>query len=106
MRHCARRQSRQVGPGKAARHDTNGWERIGRRYHAHARILSLEAFDQAGVDQQAIEAARLRAASAVVEPAIAALEYLLLLDERRIERQARAFLDDQGEIRPLDGRRY
>jgi hypothetical protein len=44
-------------------------------------MLRLEALDQAGVDQQPIEAARLRAAGASVELAVAALENLLLLSE-------------------------
>jgi hypothetical protein len=48
---------------------------------------ALQSFDQPGVDQQPVEAARLGAAGAAIEQALAALEDLLLLGEGCIERQ-------------------
>src|SRR5712692_1955027 len=59
--------------------------------------------DQAGVDQQPIEASRLRAAGAAVEQSLAALQNFFLLGERRVERQPGRLLHDQREIGPLDG---
>src|SRR5262245_36373545 len=59
----------------------------------------LQPLDQAGVDQEPIEAPRLGAVGAGVEQSLAALEDLLLLREGGIERQAGRFLDDQRQIR-------
>src|SRR5262245_17039363 len=58
--------------------------------------------DEAGVDQQPVEAPRLRAAGTGVEQPLAALENALLLGEGGIERQASRLLDDERKIRPLD----
>src|SRR5712692_2927705 len=62
----------------------------------------LEMLDQAGVDQEPVEAPRLLAAGAGVEQALAAFEDFLLLGERGVERQTGALLDDQREIGRLD----
>jgi hypothetical protein len=51
-----------------------------------SRSARLQPFDQAGIDQEPIEAARLGAAVAPVEQSLAALEDLFLLRERGIER--------------------
>src|SRR5712692_7703754 len=59
---------------------------------------ALQALDQARVDEQAIEAPRLRTGLAAVEQAVAALHDLLLLDECRIERQPGGFLNDERKI--------
>src|SRR4029077_9314115 len=58
--------------------------------------------DQAGVDQQAVEAPRLRAAGTGVEQPLAALENALLLGEGGIERQAGRLLHHERKIGPLD----
>ena len=54
------------------------------------------SFDQAGIDQQPVEAARLGATGAAVEQALAALENLLLLGKGRIEAQAAASSTTSG----------
>src|SRR6266705_3202949 len=64
--------------------------------------LRLKSFDQAGVDQQPIEAPRLSAAGAGVKKPLAALENFLLLGERGIERQAGRLLHDERKIGSLD----
>src|SRR5262249_11276553 len=74
-------------------------ERGQKRRH---RIAGLEILDQAGVDEEAIEAPRLRAAGASVEQALAAFEYLLLLGERGIERESSGLLQNQGQVWRLD----
>jgi hypothetical protein len=51
-------------------------------------IARSEILDQAGVDQHAVEMARLGTVIAAVEQSVAAHEDLFLLGERRIERQA------------------
>ena len=57
-----------------------------------------KALDQAGVDQQPVEAARLGAAGAAIEQAAAALEDALLLGKGRVERQARRLQHDERQI--------
>src|SRR5262245_50383417 len=64
--------------------------------------MRLETLDQAGVDQEPVEAARLCAVRTAVEQAAAALEDSLLLGERGIKRDARAFQRDERKIRRLD----
>src|SRR5690349_3917488 len=66
-------------------------------------FLALEPLDQAGIDQHAIEAARLGAAIAIIEQSVATLHDLLLLLERWVEWQARALQHDEGQIGALDG---
>src|SRR5262249_9574815 len=61
-----------------------------------------KALDEAGVDQQPIEAPRLSAAGAGVKQPLAALENFLLLGERGIERQAGRLLHDERKIGSLD----
>src|SRR5881392_4001055 len=68
-----------------------------------ARLRVLEALDQPGVDQQAVEAARFLAAGAGKEQATAALQHPLLLGEGRVERQPRDLLHDQRQIWRLNG---
>src|SRR5262249_34865219 len=58
--------------------------------------------DQAGIDQQPVEAARLRAASAGVKKSLAALENPFLLGEGGIERQPGRLLHHERKIGPLD----
>src|SRR5262245_22350115 len=65
--------------------------------------VALKSLDQAGVDQQPVEAARFRAAGAGVEQSFAALKDSFLLGEGRIERQAGGLLHDQREIRTFNG---
>src|SRR5262249_55111551 len=60
-----------------------------------------EIFDQAGVDQHAIEMTGFGAVIATKEQSIAAHENILLFDKRRIERQSCRFLHDQRQIRPF-----
>src|SRR4029077_15510131 len=62
----------------------------------------LQSLDQAGVDQQPIEAARFGTMVAAVEQAVAALEHFLLLDEARIERHPGGLLHDQRKVGRLD----
>src|SRR5262245_24895744 len=79
------------------------WKWIGCRVKPGNDVaVSLEPLDQAGVDQQPIEAARLGAAGAGVEQPLAALKDSLLLGERRIERQAGGLLHDERKIGTLD----
>src|SRR5580658_10617665 len=59
----------------------------------HSKILY-----KAGVDQHAVEMARLGTVIAAIEQPVAAQEDLFLLSERRIERQARGLLHDQRQI--------
>src|SRR6266511_4750770 len=65
--------------------------------------LELQPLDQAGVDQQPIEAPRLRSAATGIEQSLAALENPLLLGKRGIERQAGGLLHDQRKIGSVDG---
>src|SRR6266852_6447689 len=65
--------------------------------------LLLEVFYETGVDQQPVEAPRFRTVLAGIEHALAAQHDALLLLERRIERDARGFLDHQWQISPVDG---
>src|ERR1035441_5522011 len=62
------------------------------------KARSLQALDQAGGDQQPVETARLGAAGAAIEQAMAALQDRLLLGEGRIERHAGGLLDHQRKI--------
>src|SRR4029453_11567197 len=62
----------------------------------------LQSLDQAGVDQQPVEAARFGTTVAAVEQAVAALEHLLLLDEARIGRHSGRLLHDQRKVGRLD----
>src|SRR5580704_18046218 len=62
-------------------------------------LFRSEIFYQAGVDQHAVEMARLGAVIAAIKQSIAAHEDLLLRGERRIERQAGGLLHDQRQIR-------
>ena len=66
------------------------------------KLAGHHSLDQPGVDQQPVEAPRLRAAGAGVKKALAALENSLLLGERGIERQAGRLLHDERQIRSLD----
>src|SRR6266436_323850 len=59
---------------------------------------SLKALDQAGIDQQTIEAPSLRPAGARIKYATAALEDLLLLGEGGVERHPRSLERDQREV--------
>src|SRR5690242_9958568 len=61
-----------------------------------------QALDEGGGDQQPVEAPRLRAVAAVVIDALAALEDLLLLGKRGIERQAGELLDHQRQVGPVE----
>src|SRR5262249_44843525 len=76
--------------------------RSGERVRSALPDLCLKPLDQAGVDQQSIEAPRLRAAGAGIKKPLAALENFLLLGERGIERQAGRLLHDQRQIGALD----
>src|SRR5882724_4645305 len=80
---------------------------------AHARPSPREAgrgshtrqskpFDQAGVDEQPIEATRLGAAGAGVEQPLAALQNSFLLGEGGIERQAGCLLHNERKIGALN----
>src|SRR5262245_11239260 len=92
---------------------------INTRSSRRARLRS-ESLDQAGVDEQPVEAAGLRAAAAEIEHAATAAEDLLLLRERGVERDPRRFQHHQrkvgrieriergrqvdwAEVHPLDG---
>src|SRR5439155_9365752 len=55
----------------------------------------LQSLDQAGVDQQAVEAAGLGAVLAAIEQPVAAFENLLLLRKSCIERKTRGLLHDE-----------
>src|ERR1700730_12659304 len=81
------------GPARSSRKVPIGWE----------TERASEPLDQAGVDQQPIEASRFDAAGAAVEQTPAALQTFFLLGERRVERQPGRLLHDQREIGPLDG---
>ena len=63
---------------------------------------ALKSVDHSGVDQQAIEPARLGAVGAAVEQAVAAPEYLFLLEEGCVERKARRLLHDQRQVRRIE----
>ena len=64
-----------------------------------ARICRrLQALDQAGIDQQTIEAPSLGPAGARIECATAALEDLLLLGEGGVERHPGGLQHDQREV--------
>src|SRR4051812_3779993 len=61
------------------------WRAYGGARVAHrgrGASVQSKSFDQAGIDQQPVEAPRLRAAGAGVKKALAALENSLLLGER------------------------
>ena len=69
-----------------------------RKSHSDANSAppaDLKPLDQAGIDQQAVETAHLRAAGAEEKPSLAAFENLLLFGKGRIERQPGGLLDDQ-----------
>src|SRR5262245_63617105 len=74
---------------------------INARSSRQARLRS-ESLDQAGVDEQPVEAASLRAAAAKVEHAAAAAEDLLLLGERRVERDPRRLQHHQRKVRRIE----
>ena len=57
-----------------------------------------KSLDHPGVDQKPIKSSRLRAFLAGVEHAVAAKHDLLLLLERRIERDAGGFLDYERDV--------
>src|SRR5262245_32268746 len=61
------------------------------------RAARLKVLDEAGLDQHAVEAARLRAVAAGIEQAVAAEHDLLLLHECRIKRNARRVLNDDRQ---------
>src|SRR6516162_734019 len=61
-----------------------------------------KSLNQACVDQQPVEASRLRAAGAEIEQSAAALEDLLLLREAPIERHSRPFQHHQRKIRRVE----
>jgi len=63
-----------------------------------ATLTVLQPLDQAGLDQQPIEAPRFGAVGAQEEPSLAAFEDFLLFGKSRIERQPGGFLDDQRQI--------
>src|SRR6202035_3771610 len=77
-----------------------------RRPHAYLRreLVSggLQSVDQAGVDQEPVEAAGFGAVLAAVEHPLAAQHDVLLLLERRIERHTGRLLDHQRQIGPVD----
>src|SRR5262245_15928824 len=62
------------------------------------RKLASKSFDQAGLDQESVEAARLGAAGAAVEQPPAALQDRLLLDKRGVERHAGRFENDERQV--------
>src|SRR5262245_23481341 len=64
--------------------------------------VGLQALDQAGIDQQSIEAARLGAVIAAIKDAAAAPHDLLLLREGGIERNPGGLDCDQRQIRSID----
>src|SRR5258705_5967057 len=64
---------------------------------------NLKSAYQSRVDQEPVEAAGLCAVLAGIEQALAAQHDLLLLLERRVERNAGSFLDHQRQIGPVDG---
>src|SRR5712675_3295207 len=59
---------------------------------------NLQALDQPGIDQHAVEAPHLGAAGAWIEQPVATLHDLLLLGETGIERQAGGLLNEQRQI--------
>src|SRR5262245_46218331 len=67
---------------------------------ARGRSKSL---DQAGIDQQPVEASRLGAVRAQVEQALAAAEDLFLLRKARVERDPCPFQYDQRQIGRVEG---
>src|SRR5258708_27933442 len=95
-------------PLQIARHfrqPKGGVERAGSR----PACRRLQALDQAGIDEQTIEAPSLGPAGARVKYATAALEDLLLLGERRVERHPRTLERDQREagcIERIESRYY
>src|SRR5215510_835796 len=70
--------------------------------------MPLEIFDQPGIDQKPVEPARLCAARAAEEGALAAFEDRFLLCEGSVERKPRGFLHNErqvGRFEPLEGGR-
>src|SRR5262245_19946493 len=61
-------------------------------------VLSSKSDDQSRVDQQPVEAARLRAVAATIEQPTATLKDALLLRELRVERKARRLQHNQRQI--------
>src|SRR5262245_11447947 len=84
------------GPMAIAR----GYARTGGCERGGARLS--KPLDQAGVDQQPVEAPRLRAAGTGEEQPLAALEDACLLREGGIERQAGRLLHHERKIGPLE----
>src|SRR5262249_57645907 len=92
-------------PAQAARADaapgcraaTAGW-----RLTAGGAASALESLDQARVDQEPVEAARLGAVLAGEEQTVAALHDLLLFLEGGIEGQAGALLHHHRQVGSLD----
>src|SRR5580700_6403106 len=74
-----------------------------RRRASNQTYFRSEIFYEAGVDQHAVEMARLGTVIAAVEQSVAAQEDLLLLGERRIERQAGGLLHNQRQIGTFQG---
>src|ERR1700680_4450481 len=74
-----------------------------RRKASNQTYFRSKIFYEAGVDQHAVEMARLGTVIAAVEQSVAAQEDLLLLGERRIEREAGVLLHDQRQIGTFQG---
>lgn len=68
--------------------------------------MASKPFDQAGINQKPVEAARFGSIVAAKEEAFAALKNGFLFDERWIERHARCLEDEQrqiGRVQAVDG---
>src|SRR3984893_3683397 len=72
------------------------------RLAGNLKAGSLQSVHQASVYQKPVEAAGFRAVLAGVEHSLAAQHDLLLLLERRVERDTGGFLDHQRQIGPVD----
>src|SRR5262245_43625158 len=86
-------------------HGTAAWRP--RRQRTMGTAPESKPFDEPGLDQRPVEAARLGTIAAAVEQASAALEDALLLGEGGIERHARRLLHDQrqvGRVEHVEGR--
>src|SRR5262249_47043291 len=72
------------------------------RFFALSVTVRLKPFDQAGIDQEPIEASRFGTARAGVEKSLAAFENFLLLGERGIERKTCGLQYNQWKIGTFD----
>src|SRR5215203_1255155 len=72
-----------------------------RSFKIPRELAGHHSLDQPGVDQEAVETASLGAAGTLKEQPVAPLEYLLVFDKRRVERQSGRLLDNQRQIRRL-----